>query len=184
MCWETVENSSFNHQQKWICPHKSWQQLKHIWRVLFILHAIWDISDKELYSLVQLVNRQTPSPPLHLFFTLIPYTSLSLSPSIYMFLSISSTQSPFFSSSHYHPLLLSLTNAARRAGLPVESIFHLDAGDSALSLQFISRITREGHRVAGLPPFTVTTAIHGNTWISAGCCKWTWRATHTHVTHT
>lgn len=83
------------------------------------------------------------------------------------------------SSSHHLPL--SLTNTAWRAGLPVVSIFHLDAGDSALPLQFISWITREGHRVAGLPPFPIAAAIHRNTWISASCSKWTWRTNTQHT---
>lgn len=76
---------------------------------------------------------------------------------------------------------LALTDTARRAGLPVVSIFHLDAGDSALPLQFITWITREGHRVARLPTFPVASAIHRNTRISAGRSQWTWRAnTQTH----
>lgn len=79
-------------------------------------------------------------------------------------------------------LALALTDTARRAGLPVVSIFHLDAGDSALPLQFITWITRKGHRVARLPTFPVATAIHRNAGISAGCSQWTWRAnTHKHT---
>lgn len=77
---------------------------------------------------------------------------------------------------------LALTDTARRARLPVVSIFHLDAGDSALPLQFITWITRKGHRVARLSTFPVATAIHGNPGISAGCSQWTWRAnTQTHT---
>lgn len=83
-----------------------------------------------------------------------------------------------------HTIFLSLTNTAWRAGLPVVSIFHLDAGDSAFPLQFISWITREGHRVSGLSPFPIASAIHRNTWISASCSKWTWRTNaykHTYI---
>lgn len=90
--------------------------------------------------------------------------------------SVSSTLSPA------PAISLALTDTARRAGLPVVSIFHLDAGDSALPLQFITWITRKGHRVARLPTFPVATAIHRNTGISAGCSQWTWRAnTHKHT---
>lgn len=99
----------------------------------------------------------------------VPFINSS-PPAPYIFHPLSSTLSPA------PAISLALTDTARRAGLPVVSIFHLDAGDSALPLQFITRITGKGHRVARLPTFPVATAIHRNTGLSAGCSQWTWRA--------
>ena len=65
------------------------------------------------------------------------------------------------------------TDAAGRAGLPVVSIFHLDAGNFAFPLQLVSRITRECHCVAWLAPFPIAAAIHRHPRIPAGCCHWT-----------
>lgn len=121
------------------------------------------------FSYRKLVSETHPHCRL-LFSSPVPYVSHPLSP-------------PYFTLFPAPAISLTLTDTAGRAGLPVVSIFHLDAGDSALPLQFITWITRKGHRVARLPTFPISTAIHGNTRISAGCGQWTWRAntnTHTH----
>lgn len=96
-----------------------------------------------------------------------PLHSFPLPPSVHLALSITSTHPPF----SLQVISLFLTDATWRAGLPVVSVFHLNAGDLALSLQLVTRVTREGHGVAGLPPLSVAAAIHRDTWISAGCCK-------------
>ena len=139
---------------------------------LVYLPNIFKTSVRELQSLLLPVNRKNPLLPVPLTISLsvdpLPSFSLLLSFNPYTSLYLLYTSLLL---SLPHTISLSLTDAAWRAGLPVVSIFHLDAGDSALALQFISWITREGHRVTRLPPFPVATTIHGNTWISAGCRK-------------
>lgn len=146
-----------------------WQWIKGSWSDLgfFFFTCIWT-SGGELsrFSYRKLIKPLSSLP--------VPFIN-SFPPAPYIFHPLS-LPPPTIS------LALALTDTARRAGLPVVSIFHLDAGDSALPLQFITWITRKGHRVARLPTFPVATAIHRNAGISAGCSQWTWRAnTHKHT---
>lgn len=68
---------------------------------------------------------------------------------------------------------INLTDTCRRAGLPVESVVHLNAGDPGLALQVVARITREGHRVAGLLALSAAAAVHGRPRVPAGGRHWT-----------
>lgn len=175
MCWETSEYSVFDWLQKGICPHRTWLRLKQWNSPVYPTH-IFKTSVREDCRFCCSQLTESPSLPFPLAI------SHSLIPSIQQLLSVSSTHTLLLFLAH--TIFLSLTNTAWRAGLPVVSIFHLDAGDSALPLQFISWITREGHRVSGLSPFPIASAIHRNTWISASCSKWTWRTNaHKHNTY-
>lgn len=118
--------------------------------------------EKISFSYRKLIKKDTP-PSLP-----APFIINSFPPDPYIFHPLSPPHSALSPVPAISP---TLTDTARRAGLPVVSIFHLDAGDSALPLQFITWITRKGHRVARLPTFPVATAIHGNTRISAGCSQ-------------
>ncbi len=68
---------------------------------------------------------------------------------------------------------INLTDTCRRAGLPVESVVHLNAGDPGLALQVVARITGEGHRVAGLLALSAAAAVHGRPRVPAGGRHWT-----------
>lgn len=68
---------------------------------------------------------------------------------------------------------INLTDTCRRTGLPVESVVHLNAGDPGLALQVVARITREGHRVAGLFSLSAAAAVHGRPRVPAGGRHWT-----------
>ncbi len=63
---------------------------------------------------------------------------------------------------------INLTDTCRRAGLPVESVVHLNAGDPGLALQVVARITGEGHRVAGLLALSAAASVHGRPRVPAG----------------
>lgn len=61
------------------------------------------------------------------------------------------------------------TYADRRAGLPVVSVIHLNAGYFVVPLELVSGVALKGHRIPRLTSISATTAIHWNTWVPAGC---------------
>lgn len=156
MCCKTFEDSRSGRVQH----NMAMNQRLLIRPGFFFFNMYLDVRGRAEQVQLLKANKTTliPACSVHQLFSTGP---LHLPPSV------SSTLSPAPAIS----LALALTDTARRAGLPVVSIFHLDAGDSALPLQFITWITRKGHRVARLPTFPIATAIHRNAGISAGCSQ-------------
>lgn len=71
--------------------------------------------------------------------------------------------------------LKNLTDAGRRARLPVVSVFHLNAGDPRLALQFVACVTHEGHGVTRFFALAAPCAVHWCAWIPAGRRYRTWQ---------